>query len=143
MELSGVADVLGGEKVLRKKIQSRMDLIELSNKGLTKNALRHLAKFLSFTMSQMAALLPVTERTIQRYAPRKHFNRVVSEQILQIAEVAARGAEVFEDRDKFLAWMDHPNRALADKTPLSLLNSRFGAEMVLDELGRIEHGVFS
>jgi putative toxin-antitoxin system antitoxin component, TIGR02293 family len=143
MELSGVADVLGGEKVLRKKIQSRMDLIELSNKGLTKNALRHLAKFLSFTMSQMAALLPVTERTIQRYAPKKHFNRVVSEQILQIAEVAARGAEVFEDRNKFLAWMDHPNRALADKTPLSLLNSRFGAEMVLDELGRIEHGVFS
>ena len=143
MELSGVADVLGGEKVLRKKIQSRMDLIELSNKGLTKNALRHLAKFLSFTMSQMAALLPVTERTIQRYAPKKHFNRVVSEQILQIAEVAARGAEVFEDRNKFLAWMDHPNRALADKTPLSLLNSRFGAEMVLDELGRIEHGVFA
>jgi len=143
MEFSGVAEVLGGEKILRKKIQSRMDLVELSNKGVTKNALRHLAKFLSFTMGQMAALLPVTERTIQRYAPRKHFNRVVSEQILQIAEVAARGAEVFEDRDKFLAWMDHPNRALADKTPLSLLNSRFGAEMVLDELGRIEHGVFS
>jgi putative toxin-antitoxin system antitoxin component (TIGR02293 family) len=143
MEFSGVAEVLGGEKILRKKIQSRMDLVELSNKGLTKNALRHLAKFLSFTMGQMAALLPVTERTIQRYAPRKHFNRVVSEQILQIAEVAARGAEVFEDRDKFLAWMDHPNRALADKTPLSLLNSRFGAEMVLDELGRIEHGVFA
>jgi putative toxin-antitoxin system antitoxin component (TIGR02293 family) len=143
MEFSGVAEVLGGEKVLRKKIQSRMDLVELSNKGVTKNALRHLAKFLSFTMSQMAALLPVTERTIQRYAPRKHFNRVISEQILQIAEVAARGADVFEDRDKFLAWMDHPNRALADKTPLSLLNSRFGAEMVLDELGRIEHGVFA
>jgi putative toxin-antitoxin system antitoxin component (TIGR02293 family) len=143
MEFSGVTKVLGGEKVLRKKIQSRMDLIELSNKGLTKNALSHLAKFLSFTMSQMAALLPVTERTIQRYAPKKHFNRVVSEQILQIAEVAARGAEVFEERDKFLAWMDHPNRALDDKTPLSLLNSRFGAEMVLDELGRIEHGVFS
>lgn len=143
MELSGVTKVLGGEKVLRKKIQSRMDLIELSNKGVTKNALTHLAKFLSFTMSQMAAVLPVTERTIQRYAPKKHFNRVVSEQILQIAEVAAKGAEVFEDRDKFLAWMDHPNRALGDKTPLSLLNSRFGAEMVLDELGRIEHGVFS
>jgi putative toxin-antitoxin system antitoxin component (TIGR02293 family) len=143
MELSAVAEVLGGEKVLRKKVQNRMDLVELSDKGVTKNALRHLAKFLSFTMSQMAALLPVTERTIQRYAPKKHFSRVVSEQILQIAEVAAMGAEVFEDRDKFLSWMDHPNRTLADKTPLSLLNSRFGAEMVLDELGRIEHGVFS
>jgi putative toxin-antitoxin system antitoxin component (TIGR02293 family) len=143
MELSAVAKVLGGEKVLRRKIQSRMDLIEVSSKGVTKDALRHLAKFLSFTMSQMAALLPVTERTIQRYASKKHFNRVVSEQILQIAEVAAKGAEVFEDKEKFLSWIDYPNRALADKTPLSLLNSRFGAEMVLDELGRIEHGVFS
>jgi uncharacterized protein (DUF2384 family) len=26
---------------------------------------------------------------------------------------------------------------------MSLLSSRFGAEMVLDELGRIEHGIIS
>ncbi len=143
MEFSSITKVLGGEKVLRQKIRSRMDLIELTNKGVTKDALRHLAKFLSFTISQMAALLPVTERTIQRYTTKKHFNRVVSEQILQIAEVAAKGAEVFEDKDKFLSWINHPCKALANKTPLSLLNSRFGAEMVLDELGRLEHGVFA
>jgi len=91
----------------------------------------------------MAALLPVTERTIQRNSAKEPFNRVVSEHILQIAEVAAKGAEVFENKDKLLSWMNHPSKALANKTPLSLLNSRFGAEMVLDELGRIEHGVFS
>ena len=143
MEFSSITEVLGGEKVLRQKVRSRIDLIELSNKGVTLDALRHLAKFLSFTISQMAALLPVTERTIQRYTTKKHFNRVISEQILQIAEVAAKGAEVFEDKDKFLSWMNHPCKALANKTPLSLLNSRFGAEMVLDELGRLEHGVFA
>ena len=33
---------------------------------------------------KMAALLPVTERTIQRYAPKEHFDRVVSEYILHI-----------------------------------------------------------
>jgi uncharacterized protein (DUF2384 family) len=26
---------------------------------------------------------------------------------------------------------------------MSLLNSKFGADIVLDELGRIEHGVYS
>jgi putative toxin-antitoxin system antitoxin component (TIGR02293 family) len=62
---------------------------------------------------------------------------------LQIAEVAVRGAEVFEDKNKFLIWMNSPNKALADKTPMSLLSSRFGTDMVLDELGRIEHGVLS
>jgi putative toxin-antitoxin system antitoxin component (TIGR02293 family) len=142
MELSGVK-VLGGEKVLGRNIQNQLDLIELCARGVTKDALVHLAKFFSFTTSQMAALLPVTERTIQRYAAKKHFSRVVSEQILQLAEVAAKGIEVFEDKDKFLSWMNHPNKALGNRIPMSLLNSRFGAEAVLDELGRIEYGVFS
>ncbi|NIR50305.1 DUF2384 domain-containing protein [candidate division KSB1 bacterium] len=120
-----------------------MDLVELGNRGVTKDALVHLAKYLSITMSEVARLLPVTERTIQRYTSKKPFNRVVSEQILQIAEVAARGSEVFEDRNKFLTWMNHPNKALRDKPPIRLLNSKFGVDMVLDELGRMEHGVFS
>ena len=120
-----------------------MDLIELSKIGVTKNALAHLANFMSFSVRQMADFLPVTERTIQRYGPDAHFNRVVSEQILQIAEVVAKGTEAFEDTAKFLSWMNHPNKALASKTPSSLLSSRFGIEMVLDELGRMEHGVFS
>ncbi|MFQ5640665.1 MAG: antitoxin Xre/MbcA/ParS toxin-binding domain-containing protein [bacterium] len=143
MELSALAKVLGGKKILRKNIQSRMDLVELSNKGVTKDALSHLAKYFSCSVNQMAQLLPVTERTIQRYTLERPFNRIVSEQILQIAEVAARGSEVFDGRDKFLAWMNHPNKALNNKTPMSLLSSKFGTDMVLDELGRIEHGVFS
>jgi putative toxin-antitoxin system antitoxin component (TIGR02293 family) len=143
MELSGISKILGGERVLHKKLKNRLDLIELSNKGVTKDAFSHLAKYLCFSMSQMTELLPITERTVQRYGPHEHFNRVVSEQILHLAEVAAKGVEVFEDKDKFLSWINHPNTSLANRTPMSLLSSRFGTEMVVDELGRIEHGVFS
>jgi len=50
---------------------------------------------------------------------------------------------LLQHKDKFLSWMNHPNKALGNRTPLSLLSSRFGAEAVLDELGRIEYGVFS
>jgi len=143
MELAAMTKVLGGKKVLRKNLQSRMDLVDLSNQGVTKDALLHLAKYFSFSVNQMTQLLPVTERTIQRYTPDEPLSRMVSEQILQIAEVAAKGAKVFEGRDGFLTWMNHPNKALNNKTPMSLLNSKFGKDMVLDELGRIEHGVFS
>ncbi|UCH98057.1 MAG: DUF2384 domain-containing protein [Candidatus Aminicenantes bacterium] len=143
MEAASITEVLWGSDVIHLKINSRMDLIELSNEGITKDALMRLGKYLNLSITQMAKLIPITERTIQRYTLKKHFNRVISEQILQIAEVAARGTNVFEDKDRFLSWMNQPNRALADKTPLSLLNSRFGTEMVLEELGRIEHGVFS
>jgi len=143
MDLSGVMKVLGGQKVLGKKIKSRMDLVELSKSGVPKKALAHLAEYMSLPVRQIAEFLPVSERTIKRYGPEAHFNRVVSEQILQIAEVAAKATEVFEDMNKFLSWMNHPNKALANKTPTSLLSSRFGIKMVLDELGRMEHGVFS
>ena len=142
MEAASITEVLWGGDVIHTKIKSRMDLIELSNEGITKDALMRLGKYLNLSITQMAKLIPITERTIQRYALKKHFNRVISEQILQIAEVAARGTSVFEDKDRFLLWVNQPNKALADKTPLSLLNSRFGSEMVLDELGRIEHGIF-
>gem|GEM_PF-89207 len=101
-----------------------MDLIELGDKGVTKDALVHLTRYLDISLSQMAELLSITERTIQRYTMEKSFNRILSEQILQIAEVAARGTEVFGDKDKFLLWLKQPNRALGNKTPINLLGSR-------------------
>jgi len=143
MPVANIAGVLGGSRVLRDPIDSRMDLVKLSDKGVTKDALLHLADFLGLTVAQIAQLLPVTERTIQRYSRKQRFNHVVSEHILQIAEVATRGAEVFGEREAFVAWLSCPSQALAGQSPRSLLRSRFGTEMVLDELGRMEFGVLS
>jgi putative toxin-antitoxin system antitoxin component (TIGR02293 family) len=120
-----------------------MEMIELSDKGVTKDALLRLASYLNLSLSQIAKVLPITEQTIQRYSRKQRFNRVVSEQVLQIAEVAARGAEVLGDREKLLSWMNTPSTALGNRAPTSLLGSRFGTEMVLDELGRVEHGIIS
>ncbi|MDI6791633.1 MAG: hypothetical protein QME81_02025, partial [bacterium] len=112
MQFSNISNILGGRDVLRGDITSRMDLIDLSNRGITKDALLRLADYLSLSASQIAQLLSVTERTIKRYSRQQRFNRVVSEQILQIAEVVARGVEIFGDKEKFLSWMKTPNFTL-------------------------------
>ena len=143
MHYPEIIKVLGGEEVFYRKVRNQMDLIELSMAGISKNALMRLAENLSFSVSQLSELLPITRRTIERYAPDKHFNQAVSEQIIQLAEIAAKGDQVFGDRDSFLLWLKSPCKAFADNTPLSLLRSRFGVEMVMDELGRMEHGVIS
>jgi putative toxin-antitoxin system antitoxin component (TIGR02293 family) len=142
MEFNKIAAILGGQKVLGKQLYNKMDLVELGNEGLSKIAVGHLAKHLSIPVKEMIDLLPVTRRTLQRYALKKHLNRPISEQVIQIAEVVARGTEVFGNKDKFLTWINLPNAALSNKTPYSLLKSRFGTEIVIDELGRIEHGVY-
>jgi len=143
MERADVSSILGGRKAFQGGIASRMELINLSNKGVSKEVLLRLAKYLNISLGQMAEMLPLTERTIQRYQRGQRFNKVVSEQILQIAEVSARGSEVFGGRKKFLAWVNSPSRAFGNRTPFSLLSSRFGNEAISDELGRIEHGVLS
>lgn len=143
MQLSALTTVLGGTLTAKGNIDTPMDLVELSEGGVTKDALLRLADHLGLSVSQIAQLLPITERTVQRYSRKQRFNRFVSEHILQMAEVAARGAEVFDSRDAFLSWINYPSRALAGKTPTSLLCSRFGTQMVLDELGRIEFGIIS
>jgi putative toxin-antitoxin system antitoxin component (TIGR02293 family) len=143
MQLEQVGKILGGERILGKRLQSKMDLVELGTIGVTKEAVSNLAKYLSLSWKQVAELLPVTERTLQRYSSRQHFNPAVSEQVLHIAEILAKGSEVFQDKGKLLMWLNTPHKAFSGNTPFVMLGSRFGTELVLEELGRIEFGVYS
>ena len=143
MQLAQVGDILGGEKILGKKLVNKMDLVELGSRGITKTAISNLANYLSLSSKQVADLLPVTERTLQRYSPRQHFNQAVSEQVIHIAEVLAKGTEIFKEKSKLLLWLNTPHKVFSGNTPFSLLGSRFGSELVLEELGRIEFGVYS
>ncbi len=141
MEFSQIIETLGGEKTLGHSIRSGMDFVELGDRGLTKSSVVHLAKSLSLSMKEMAELLPVNVRTLQRYSAQKYLSTAVSEQALQIAQVAATGSALFEDREKFLAWLALSSVPLGGEKPIDLLRSRFGIELVLDELGRIAHGI--
>lgn len=140
MESLDISQVLGG---IPQKIENKLDLIELSRIGLPRNSLLNLAKHLDLSLHQMARTLELKKRVLQKSGPEKPFDPMVSEQILKIAQVVVKGYQVFGAKDRYLAWMSQPNKGLGNKTPLSLLSSQFGIEMVYDELGRIEHGIIS
>ncbi len=143
MQLAQIEKILGGQKILGRKLENKMDLVELGNIGITKKVISHLANYLSLSWKQVAELLPVTDRTLQRYTSQQHFNSAVSEQVLHIAEVLAKGTEVFQEKEKLLMWLNTPHKVFSGKTPYDLLGSHFGTELVLEELGRIEFGVYS
>ena len=50
-------------------------------------------------------------------------------------------AAVFEDENAAREWINRDNRSLGGESPLSLLDTEAGYELVLDTLGRIEYGV--
>jgi hypothetical protein len=60
--------------------------------------------------------------------------------ILEIFEFADK---VFGNRVKAQHWLREPCRAIDNVVPLDLLESDAGAELVKDELLRIEHGIYA
>lgn len=65
------------------------------------------------------------------------------DRLYRVEKVLERANIVFEDRAAVQAWMSSCIRSLGGVTPLSLLDTEAGYELVLDTLGRIEYGVMS
>ncbi|MDA3951269.1 MAG: DUF2384 domain-containing protein [Spirochaeta sp.] len=143
MSTEMIERLLGGTELIGRQIHSDMDLYELGKIGIPKRSLLYLVGSINVPMRVISQILHVTERTIQRKKDQDRLNEAVSEQIIQIAEVYSRGSEVFDSAEDFQSWVNTGNRALGNRKPIELLSSRYGAQMVLDELGRIEHGIFA
>lgn len=131
------------EEGLKTPIQSKLELIELVRRGISKKTILKLTDLLGISLKDFAELLPVTERTIQRYSENRRFKREVSEHVILIAEVLIKGMEVFENKEGMNKWMKTPNRSISEMRPIDLLDTSFGIQLIMDVLGRLEHGVYS
>ncbi|MGD1894610.1 MAG: antitoxin Xre/MbcA/ParS toxin-binding domain-containing protein [Cyclobacteriaceae bacterium] len=92
---------------------------------------------------QLADILHISVRTLQRYQPDQVLSTPLSERLLRLADVYAKGFGVFEDRTMFQRWMQEPIPALGYTVPLSLLPSLYGMDAIMEELGRIEHDILA
>jgi len=129
--------------LFNKKLTSEMDVIAMSKRGVTKKSLILIGEYFGFTPDRLAYMLPITLRTIQRYKNTQKFNPAVSEHIIQLARLMVRGTEIFKSRENFLRWFTTPNTALGGNVPSDLVSLQTGAQLVMDELTRIDHGVFA
>jgi len=121
-----------------------VELLKLSRKGITISLFEEIVRSNSYTIKQWSKFLHLTERTIQRYKKeQRKFESLQSERIIEIAKLQLKGAEVFGSKANFDEWMNSKIIALGNVRPIELLDSSFGIEMLMDELGRIEHGVLA
>lgn len=119
------------------------DLLQLARKGVAKKSLMALAKKISLTLEELADILHISERTLQRYTPSTLIKTEYTDRAIELARLYERGAEVLGTEQAFDRWIRTPNRALNSEIPLQLLDTSIGFGMVLQILGRIEYGVFS
>ena len=126
------------------KLVDTVELVKLSRKGIAFSLFNEIVLSSSYTIKQWSIFLHLTERTIQRYKKEnRNFESLQSERIIEIAKLQLKGKEVFGSKEYFEEWMNSKIVALGNIRPIELLDSSFGIEMLMDELGRIEHGVLA
>lgn len=140
-EASIVFKILGVDQDLKRSLPP---LVAQVREGLPPRAAERIAEYFGLTRQQIAALIGISPRTLERHQKdNKPLSSVQSDRLLRYARIAARAEEVFEDEQVAKNWLKRPNQALGGETPLGLLDTETGVEQVNQVLTRIEYGVYS
>lgn len=126
-----------------KTVENVADFIYCIRAGVPKKALDHLVDVTGISAVEMAGIVRTSDRTLRRYSANQKLNAEQSERVIELAKVYSRGEEVFGSIDAFREWMNGTVLALGNKKPKEFLDTSLGIEMLMDELGRIEHGIFA
>jgi|HubBroStandDraft_2_1064218.scaffolds.fasta_scaffold822941_1 putative toxin-antitoxin system antitoxin component (TIGR02293 family) len=118
-------------------------LIDAVRAGLPFRAIESFSSESGISVSEIASLIELPERTLAR---RKVVGRLTSEEserLLRLAKVFEQAVSLFEgNQQAAVAWLETPKRALGDKSPWTYLQTEIGAREVEDLIGQLEHGVF-
>src|SRR5690606_41946823 len=124
---------------------NKMLIIKAIRRGLPYRIFDQIKKFTPFSEIDWAEYLDLSQKTLQRYRDESnfYFKPIHSEKIIELAEVTNFGISVFGSSEKFYSWINSSSFALGGLKPAELLKNSYGKEMVMAELGRIEHGIFA
>ncbi len=135
-----IADALGGERVLHRKIRDYADLDRGVRERLPFAALRHLIDSGKLSVGEAKRYL-IPSSTYARRARSKLLSVAESEKAERLARVLATAEEVLANADKAHRWMRAPNRELDGKNPLEVAASELGARQVETILWQVAHGI--
>ena len=143
VKASAVARVLGGEKTLGVRVSSQQDLISAVRRGLHTSTIDAVIEELDASAGEVLPALRIARRTMERRKVEGRLLPQESERVYRLAKILALAESVLGTKEKARHWLNTPNRALGNVSPLSLTETEAGADEVTTVLGRIEFGVYS
>ena len=126
-------------------VRSRLQLVHSAAEGMTASEFKAIQEALPVEAAAWSRLLalPAVKKTTGTRKPAPKLSTLQAEQVYLISAVIVRAMDVLEDRDAALEWLTTPSDLFSGKAPMQLLNTSTGADLVLDQLVRMEHGVYS
>ena len=142
-ELSGLESILEEAAVAYAGTPLVVAFVRQVREGLPKSAALAMARHAGLSIQELAGLLHISMRTLQRMDEGQRFGPLVSDRVLQLARVFALGIAIFDGEEALQQWLRAGIPALHGEAPLSNLDTSFGIQQVYDELGRLQYGVYS
>jgi putative toxin-antitoxin system antitoxin component (TIGR02293 family) len=141
--------LLGGRRVLRRAIRSRLDAHDLLHEGLPGRALEHLVNNVAILRAphgeSLEKAIGISLRTYQRRKDDldKPISREQSGRAWKFAEILCRVTELMGSQAEAEAWLERPAMALDLRKPIDLLSTPAGLESLDEHLTRLEYGVYT
>ncbi len=129
---------------LSRFFSDRMLVVDVIRKGIPNPLFMSIKEMAPFSDQEWSDFLDISLKSLQRYKKESDyvFRSIHSEKIIELAEVTSVGLEVFDTQEDFAAWLNAPSHALGNMRPVELLRDSYGKELVLNELHRIDQGIF-
>ncbi len=131
-----IAEVMGGQAILRRRIRSLSDLDRSVSSGLPKGTLRHVVDrvYSARSDARRALYLVVPEATFKR---RTRLSAEESGKTERLARVIALAEHVWDHREDAREWLTKAHPELGGKAPMAAALTELGArqaEEILDKL---------
>jgi putative toxin-antitoxin system antitoxin component (TIGR02293 family) len=139
-----------GYKLLNKNItydeflKNRMLIVHAIREGIPYDFFDLIKEKTPFNEEDWASFLGISTKSLQRNKVKEDFifKPLQSEKIFELAEVTSLGNTVFDTEAQFYLWLNTPSFALGNLQPIELLKDSYGKEMVVNELNKIDQGIF-
>lgn len=115
----------------------------LSNSNTRTGAKNQSTESLWLAGLSLAVLIGMSSSTYQRRKREQKLTRNESEGVYRYAALLERTKAVFGNDEKTRTWLNSPIKALGDRVPLDYAKTEPGANLVMQVLGRLEHGSYS
>jgi putative toxin-antitoxin system antitoxin component (TIGR02293 family) len=121
-----------------------LEIVKRVAQGLRFQSLERFQENTLFTTEEVADLVSIPARTLQRRKARGRLDPEESDRLLRVARVFAKALELFEgDAQAARNWFHTPARGLGNERPIRLARTELGSREVEALIDRLEHGVLT
>ena len=117
------------------------ELLASIERGLPATLLNALQERLDLEPQEMASLLGISSRTLERRREKGALTSVESERLYRLVRLFRKAVNVFENEEEARRWLKRPQMRLGEQVPLEIARLEPGAREAERLLGRIEHGI--